>query len=407
MSSIKVLLYKSNKKSDGTYPIALRVIQNRKPIYYQLGHSIKESDWDNENQVVKKSYPNSARLNHLILTKKTELSEILLSAQQEDRELPNKTVIKRLNTKNRLSFQTLADEHLSDLLKLKKFNQHSGEKPRVNHFVQFLENSDESPYLTFQNISVQLLKKYIIYLKSDKKLGERSIVNCLIVIRTLFNKAISNGLVEHKYYPFGKGKIQLKFPESMKMGLNEKEIKTFENFELEKDSREWHARNVWLTSFYMAGIRISDVIQLKWRDINDNRLTYRMDKNKKIVSLKLPSKVLDIISYYQKDKKNNIYIFPYLKNENEFDINKLHSRVRSVNSLVNKYNNKTGKSAEITKKLSMHISRHSFGNIAGNKIPPQALQKLYRHSDIKTTIGYQANFIHQDVDDALDSVINF
>ena len=55
----------------------------------------------------------------------------------------------------------------------------------------------------------------------------------------------------------------------------------------------------------------------------------------------------------------------------------------------------------------MHISRHTFGNIASDKVSPQALQKLYRHSDLKTTIGYQANFIHKDVDDALERVINF
>jgi len=35
------------------------------------------------------------------------------------------------------------------------------------------------------------------------------------------------------------------------------------------------------------------------------------------------------------------------------------------------------------------------------------LQKLYRHSHISTTMGYQANFIHKDVDDALESVLNF
>ncbi|TDN93417.1 hypothetical protein DET49_104148 [Salegentibacter sp. 24] len=35
------------------------------------------------------------------------------------------------------------------------------------------------------------------------------------------------------------------------------------------------------------------------------------------------------------------------------------------------------------------------------------LQKLYRHSDLKTTLNYKANFIHKEADDALDSVINF
>ena len=61
----------------------------------------------------------------------------------------------------------------------------------------------------------------------------------------------------------------------------------------------------------------------------------------------------------------------------------------------------------IQKKVTMHIARHSFGNIAGDAIHPLMLQKLYRHSDLKTTINYQANFIHKEADDALDSVINF
>jgi len=55
----------------------------------------------------------------------------------------------------------------------------------------------------------------------------------------------------------------------------------------------------------------------------------------------------------------------------------------------------------------MHIARHSFGNISGDKIPIQMLQKLYRHSSVTTTIRYQTNFMHKDADDALDKVINF
>ena len=49
----------------------------------------------------------------------------------------------------------------------------------------------------------------------------------------------------------------------------------------------------------------------------------------------------------------------------------------------------------------MPISRHTFGQIAGDKTAPQLLQKLYRHSDLKTTIDYQSNFINKDVDAAL------
>ena len=75
--------------------------------------------------------------------------------------------------------------------------------------------------------------------------------------------------------------------------------------------------------------------------------------------------------------------------------------------MINKYMKKVATECKISKNISFHIARHTFGNIASDKISPQALQKLYRHSDLKTTIGYQANFIHKDVDDALERVINF
>ncbi|WP_245760484.1 site-specific integrase [Salegentibacter flavus] len=62
---------------------------------------------------------------------------------------------------------------------------------------------------------------------------------------------------------------------------------------------------------------------------------------------------------------------------------------------------------EIDKNLSNHIVRHSFGNIAGDRIHPLMLQKLHRHSDLKNHPELPGQFIHRDADDALDSVINF
>lgn len=59
------------------------------------------------------------------------------------------------------------------------------------------------------------------------------------------------------------------------------------------------------------------------------------------------------------------------------------------------------------KKLTMHIARHSFGHIAGDRIPVQMLQKLYRHTSITTTMQYQSNFISKETDRALEDVVNF
>jgi len=81
--------------------------------------------------------------------------------------------------------------------------------------------------------------------------------------------------------------------------------------------------------------------------------------------------------------------------------------IANANSKLNKRLKNIVMITELDKKLTMLIARHTFGNLSGDKIPMQMLQKLYRHTSIVTTIGYQANFIFWDADDALDSVVDF
>lgn len=82
-------------------------------------------------------------------------------------------------------------------------------------------------------------------------------------------------------------------------------------------------------------------------------------------------------------------------------------RIHTVNRNLNRHLKKIANKGGIKKNMSMHIARHSFVNISGDKIPIQMLQKLYRHSSVTTTINYQSNFMRKDTDDALNKVINF
>jgi integrase len=133
-----------------------------------------------------------------------------------------------------------------------------------------------------------------------------------------------------------------------------------------------------------------------------------MNKNEKPISLKIPDKANVILNYYKEFREENGgYIFPFLSGINEKNAEAIFRKTRNATKLFNKFLKRIAQEANIEKNLSNHIARHSFGNIAGDKIHPLMLQKLYRHSDLKTTLNYQANFIHKDADEALDSVINF
>jgi integrase len=97
-------------------------------------------------------------------------------------------------------------------------------------------------------------------------------MNVFVMIRLLYNNAISKKIVDRKFYPFGKDKVKIKYPQSIKIGLDENEIRKIQELHLKQGSDIWHTRNVFLFSFYLAGARISDVLRMRWNDIVGERL---------------------------------------------------------------------------------------------------------------------------------------
>ncbi|TSE08321.1 site-specific integrase [Aquimarina algiphila] len=404
MSSVKVILYKSKKKADGKHPIALRVIKDRKPSYFYL-EWIDERYWDPKKLKVKNSYHSAPRLNNLILKKITAADDLILRFEAENETYTSSRITNALkgNSTTSLLFE-YTQEYFESLYKLEKYSRAITDEGRIKQFKEFLGNRN----ISFEEITIALLNKFKVYLATKQKVSERSIMNSLVVIRTIFNRAINDGIVEQKYYPFGKNKIHIKFPQTIKIGLDEKEMIAIEELDLKKGSTIWHSRNIFLFSFYLAGMRVSDVLRVKWNDIKGDRLYYQMEKNKKVDSLKLPNKVIEILGFYTNNKKDpDDYIFPELKKAKKNDSKDQYRKTKTAIKKFNNYLEEIAKKAEIDKKVTMHIARHSFGNIAGDKISPYMLQKLYRHSNLSTTIGYQANFMHKDTDQALDSVLNF
>jgi len=404
MASIKIILWKHDKKKDGTFPIALRITQNRKTRYIFTGKYLFEKDWDTLASKVKKSYPNSTRLNNFLLTKLQEANKTLLDLETEDKTISSKQVKKEITSPlSNKSFNEISQIYLKELEDNKKLTRLSSDRARVNHFIEFAKSDN----INFREIDEAFLRKYMTFLKTKRKNSQRSIINALIVIRTIYNRAIKMGVIDRKHYPFGKDKIRIKFPETEKIGLSVEEMQVLESLK-KLTPQEQHVRNIWLFSFFLAGMRVADVLQIRWSDIYDGRLHYRMNKNEKFLSLKLPEKIYPILKVYEADKENaDDFIFPEMKKANLENLKDVLAKTKTANKKFNLYLESIAKKAKIEKKLTMHIARHTFGNISGDKIPIQTLQRLYRHSSITTTIQYQSNFIHKDFDEALDSVVNY
>ncbi len=400
MASVNIVLRKEIKK-DGTSPLAIRITKDRKTSYIYLDYSVKEQDWDKNKQEVKKSHKNSVRLNHYLIAKKAEAKNEALELETVQKTVSVQAVRKKIKPTSHGSVFSQAQLYIDRLEADRKYNRHSADKPRVTRLKEFLVND-----IPFSELTVPVIKRYKAWLKATRKMSERTAVNHLVVLRSIFSQAIAEKACDKKYYPFGEGGIQIKFPESIKIGGTTDDVSLLETADFSSTPELNHARNIWLFSFYFAGMRVSDVFRLKWPDFQNDRLFYSMGKNNKGDSLKVPEKAFKILNQYLDTADNTDLVFPELKGlENLDDPFIVQQRIKTKLKVINDNLREVAKSVGITKKLTMHISRHTFGNISGDRIPVQMLQKLYRHSNISTTIGYQSSFINQSADDALDAVI--
>lgn len=400
MASIQtVLMNKPNRRM--FYPIAIRITKDRKSSYIFTGQYIDKIDWNETKGQVRKSHPDALSINQLIYKKLSEANKRLLIAESEREYQSVKTIKTNIVKKERFDFFSAVKIQLRRLEERGQFHQRDVVKSRMEKFRSFAK----SEKLHFNEITLDLLKRFEAYLKNERGLAHRTTINYMIAIRTIYNIAIGEKWAERNHYPFGRGGYTIKFLESQKIGLTIEEVKLLENAKGLTQAQQ-HALNIWLISFYFAGIRIGDVMQLKWSDFIDNRLRYRMGKNQKLVSLKIPEKAKPILNIY-KQKAQDDYVFEELRMVDPKDARTLRTRIKTVTRTCNRHLKKIAAHLEIDKKLSMHIARHSFGNISGSKIPIQMLQKLYRHSSVTTTIIYQSNFMQDEVDDALGKVVDF
>ena len=275
--------------------------------------------------------------------------------------------------------------------------------------------------LLFSDITLSFLNRFKSYLKKipnaknpELTLHQNTLSKQFDNFKSLYNK----GITEYKEYgliiennPFND--FECETIGTNKEKLTWEEIESIKTLDLEENSLIWHTRNCFMLAFYCAGMRAGDLIQLRGTNIvcenGSWRICYRMDKTTTTKDILLLPEALEIIKkYVDLNQLTSEYIFPLLDNKAAyakaitweakeqlpFKIKKtLLQQVNSKNSLLNKYLSKIAEMAQIEKKVSMHIARHSFANIARQKNANVFdISKALGHSNLKITETYLSKF---------------
>ena len=106
MASIKIVRRKNKQRKDGTAPLALRISKDYKTNYCFLGQYVLEKDWNADEGRVRKSHPNSKKLNNFLLKKLTEANDVSF---EKNNNSTSKIIKKKLQgSKTRHSFYKIA-----------------------------------------------------------------------------------------------------------------------------------------------------------------------------------------------------------------------------------------------------------------------------------------------------------
>jgi site-specific recombinase XerD len=397
MATIKVILKKEKVDSNGEMPLYLRITKDRKTNFISLGYKIKEKDWNEATSTVKKSHSNSARINNFITTKIAEAQGNAIEQETESKFIPAKSIKQAILGKSSVDFFDFTTAYIAKV------------KPRVSigtiqHYEKFcdkIQNFLGKKSLMLNEITPLFLDNFENYMRVDCKNKNNTVHANFKILRRFILAAVNDELIPYDKNPFLKRKYS--YEKTNIEFLTEEELTKLETVQFPDDSIKNHVRNIFVFACYAGGLRVSDLLTLKWSNFDGERLILSTIKTSTSVSIKLPSKAKEILSLYAPTKINDAsLIFPFLKEVNLSKPEELYNGIAEITSIINNKLIQIGNDAKIEKHIHMHMSRHTFATRALKKgMRIEYVSNLLGHASIKTTQIY-ATIVNEDLDNAMD-----
>ena len=376
----------------------LRFTHNRKVAAAPLNTVVFPDDFDDVNQRIKnkcklfirvsdanKYLANKIAAANSLITELSDSGEIdRLTAKDLKNRFINKTTENSLEKfTNKLVYQLEkarrlgnADIYGQTVKWVKKYNKEDIEFSQINYtFLVKLEHWHLSKGNKYNSLSV--------YMRT---------------LRAIFNKAIKMEVAKKEWYPFDRYKIRN--DRTVKRAITREQMRTIENFKTTKGTMHWHAKNMFLFSFYNLGINFTDMARLTPANIVDNRLVYTREKTGRVYSNELFEESYEILNQYLKGKKKDDYIFSVIKKQSKKEED-IRRDIKNGLKQQNKYIQKIQAELEIDTKLTTYVARHSWANIGKVKnVAVPVLSEGLGHQDIKTTQIYLDTFDNDRIDEA-------
>jgi site-specific recombinase XerD len=406
MASVKLIFAKNkpNKKTGECY-FFMRVTHNRKQKELKIG-KCKPEHWNFDINLPKKNCPFYQDILVLIDKRKRDANKLILELESNDLDFTSNTIVDTIVKKNKISSKTVLqyfDENIERFKNSNRIGYANIFKSTSNSLKTFNKGKDFS----FGDVDYNFLSRFEEHhLKNEVK--PNSIFVYLRTFRTLLNNAVKDGIVKSDYNPY-KDYPLAKFRriKTIKRTLSEDEMKKIIESEFEQDTAIFHAKNYFLFSYYNRGINFIDLSNLKWKNIQNNRLFYTRSKTKGHFNIELLEPVIKILEYYKvsPNLNENSFIFPIL-NETHVTAQQIDNRIDRVLKLVNKNLKAMGEKLEITTKITTYVARHTFANaLKRGGAKTAEISEAMGHVGEEITQIYLDSFENEKLDNLTKSIL--
>ncbi len=269
---------------------------------------------------------------------------------------------KVVNTKSLMSFHETALKAYVEMLRLKNYSINTITVYR-NWFIFFLINFPSGkPSLITKN---EILDFLVAFRRSNQWSATKQ--NQLISAIKFFYEKLLNRSREEYELP------RAQKPQQLPSVFAESEI-----LAIIKASGNLKHKTI-LCVAYAGGLRISEIANLKIKDIDSKRMviTLRQAKGKKDRQVMLSEKLLIMLRAYFKEYQPKVWLFEGYGGE--------QYSVRSISKVMEQCKQKAG----VRKKGGIHALRHSFAtHLLEGGTDLISIKQLLGHTSLRTTMAY-------------------
>lgn len=224
--SVNVICRKDKINKSNSAPVHIRFTQNRKIRYISKGVTVNIEDWDFERNEVKRSIPDAKHIHFQIETKLQEYEKRIKRLDALDMAVTLDNVLETNGRKVNCTVAEFFSRVIKQLESVEKYGSVSKHRYCLSLLSQF-----RSTDVRFDEIDYSFLTDFETFL-INRGNKSNSIATKFTVLKSVYNKAIAEGIFVPKINPFLKFKIGRLWKPTRKRAITEEDVHKLITLEL-------------------------------------------------------------------------------------------------------------------------------------------------------------------------------